>query len=106
MISSIRAGSELRGAAVDVGEGLADLLAPDLAPGHRLLALQLRARELQRLELADPFRVLSGGAVASLLLLPLREVLLVAVFRVDESFTGVAHRSSWSPRPFPNDSAS
>ncbi len=80
--------------AVDLGEGLADLLAADLARGHRLLPFHLGSRETQGVDPALALRIGRRDALPLLLLLALGHPLLEAVFGVDQSFTGVTHRAS------------
>jgi hypothetical protein len=69
---------------------------PDRARRHALLPLELGLREPQRVELALALGIRRRHAFSLFLLLALGHPLLEAVFSVDQSLTGVAHRSSAS----------
>ena len=72
---------------------------------HLELALQLRTRQTEGLELAHTFGITASGYLAGFLLFvfPFFHALGEAGFRVDESFTGITHnliiRIGWPPSP-------
>jgi hypothetical protein len=84
---------KLRDAAIELLEGLTELLLP-CGMGRNLgLALHLGARQAERLELARALRVYSLRRLAVLLpfLLALFHTLGEAGLRVDEAFSGITH---------------
>src|SRR5512143_4060917 len=76
---------------VYLGQGLPDLLQPDLARGHGPLALELGLREPEGVEAPLALRVDRRDALPLLLLFTLGHPLLEAVFGIDQSFSGVTH---------------